>query len=1128
MQRINKILSVLLLSLTLLLAATPAYYADKFLFSLDKDEEVLTAEQCKSLNTPYPELNKIIKKYDVVKIEPWLPNAKPTDHDGDVYLNRIYRLTTKQDVEAPLTLISEVKSASTAIQGAEREAIMRIHAIPDDPMIGNQWYLVKPQVKEAWDLWDLEGGEIPGDRHVVIAIVDDGVEYTHPDLWKNIWINQDEIPSLYFNLIDVSPEDSFITAEEAVAFCGDINGNGKADLRDVISSNSLLTNTSDTDGDGYIDNIIGWDTNLRGYENDDTYLDDDRDPMPINNSHGTHVAGLAGATTNNGTGIASAGYNVSIMPVKATGDETVDNINTGWAGILCAAQSGADIINCSWGGPGYSHSSQTVINTCYNQYGAIIVAAAGNGDNSGNPSDEPHYPSGYKNVVSVTAVSSSDIFSWANYGAADLANFAGVDISAPGESMYSTYLTKEGGYKYLNGTSMASPFVASCLGLLKSVYPDSTNNWLVNRLLENTDPIDDINPDYAGQIGSGRVNILKSLVFDKWPKLSFENQTETITSGDGDSILNPGENINLIIELKNDPGWATASNVQGVLRSEIEGITILDSLGTWTAISEDSTATNSGNGFTVQFSNDLLPDDYNFKLELESNTAGGFPYKEIISFDISLTLDQEGFPFYASTAVEASPLFVDIDGDGKQEIIFGDKSGELYVIDHRGDTLAGFPKSLGSQIGGVAVADIDLDDTLEIVATAFDKLIQVYDVYGNHEWTRHADFFITAIPAIGNVDIDPELEVVVGSYDQKIYAINHDSTDVMTFPYATGQLLHGGVSLADVNGDGLDDIIYGSKGGQCSIVMADGSTPTGWPVTTSGSITSEPQVIITGDNTAIILIGNDMGNMYGFDLDGTQRFMIDGYGSIKTSPAIYSYGDNIYAFFATSQGRIYKVDIINNTLENGWPKEVSPIHQSLAIADIVNDGNEKSQVLAMGNDGYIYAFDMEGNRVQGYPLNTGLLSKSGLAVTDIDDDGDNDLISGNYSGLSVIDLKNFAGTVYWSMHRGSADRRGSIAKILTGIDDVNIPEEFELELIGNAPNPFNPMTTISYRINDITSLDLRIYSLDGKLVLSRQITNPEYGMNEININMTGFSSGIYLYSLESRNEIRKAKMIYLK
>ncbi|MCF7832522.1 MAG: S8 family serine peptidase, partial [Candidatus Marinimicrobia bacterium] len=576
MLQIRKTLTILLLSLSLLLAVTPAYYADKFLFSLDQNEEVLTTEQCESLNTPYPQLNKLINKFNVIKIEPWLPNAKATDHDGDVYLNRIYRLTTQQNIEAPLNFISEIKNSSTKIRGTEREAIMLINAIPNDPMIGNQWYLYKAQVREAWTLWDLEGGEIPGDRNIVVAVVDDGVEYTHPDLWKNIWINQDEIPAEYIVLFDADG-DGFVTAEEAVNAIGDINGNGLANLKDIISSGSFLTDGADNDADGYIDNIIGWDTNESSSSSDD-----DKDPMVTNNSHGTHVAGLAGATSNNNTGIASAAYSISIMPVKATGDETELNINTGWDGILYAAQAGADIINCSWGGPGYSSYSQNLINTAYNTYGSLIVAAAGNGDDSGGPSDVPHYPSGYDNVVSVTAVSSTDRFSWANYGAADPANnFYGVDMSAPGESMLSTYLTKSNSYAYLMGTSMASPFVASCFALLKSVYPDSSNDWLVNRMLDNTDPIDHLNPGYEGQLGSGRVNIFKALVYDKWPKLSLINQVETITEGDADSILNPGEKINLLIEVKNDTGWAEASNLMGILRSTIPGINIIDSIGSW-------------------------------------------------------------------------------------------------------------------------------------------------------------------------------------------------------------------------------------------------------------------------------------------------------------------------------------------------------------------------------------------------------------------------------------------------------------------------------------------------------------------------------------------------------------------
>ncbi len=1112
---------LILLSLSIFLGvliASPAYYANRYLFSLESTEPLLTQEQMETLETPYPELNKLIKKFDVVKIEPWLSNARPDDRDGDVYLNRIYRLITQQDQPAPLSMAADIMKTTSSIQNAEPEAIMRKLAIPDDPGIGNQYYLTKAQVQEAWKLWDLEGGEVPGSKDIVVAVVDDGVEYTHPDLWKNIWINQDEIPSIYFPFIDADG-DGYVTPEEAVNSLGEED----ADLRDVLSSRSLLTDDLDTDGDGYVDNIIGWDTEASG-----GISDDDKDPMVTNNSHGTHVAGLVGATTNNGVGIASAAYNISVMAVKSTGDETTNSINTGWDGILYAAQAGANIINCSWGGPGYSSYAQNIVNNVYNNYGAMIVAAAGNGDDeNGGPTDEPHYPSGYDNVVSVTAVSAADVFSWANYGAADpSSNFYGVDIAAPGESMLSTYLTKDYYYAYLNGTSMASPFVASCFALLKSVYPDSTNDWLIDRMLSNTDPIDDINPDYAGQLGTGRVNILKALASDILPKLSLSESIYTISDGDPDSILNPGESINLMIELKNDTGWTNAANIQGVLRSSTEGIDISDSVAFWTSIPQNTAVMNDSNGFEISFSEDLLPGNYGFTLKLESPEEDEFQYRKTISFTVSLYLDQQGFPFYASTEVEAPPVFMDLDDDEKQEIIFTDKNGQLYIVDYLGNVRDGFPVTLSSQPRGIAVSDIDLDGTMEIVASLFDKEIVVYDVDGNYEWSRHTDLFNMAIPAIGNLDSDPELEVVVGSYDQKLYVLNHDSTDVGSSPYSTGQMLHSGVSLADINGDDLDDIIYGSKTGQLNILLADGSQYSNFPVMTSGSISSEPQVIKTPNDSIFILIGNDNGDMYGFDLNGDQKFMIEGNGAVYSSPALYVREDVIYAFFGTNQGNIYKINLNNGSLETNWPVHINAIYQSLILADVLDDGIDEPQVIALGNNGYLYAFDMEGGGVNGFPINTRYLSKSSPVICDIDNDGDNELIAGQYSGISVIDLKESAGNIYWSMHRGSADRKGAIVTTWTGIQSDVIPNGFQL--IGNMPNPFNPRTKIKYYVAKESPAELKIYSLNGKLIATQRISNPFIGLNEINLNMDDYSSGIYLYTLEQAGEFRSSKMILLK
>lgn len=241
------------------------------------------------------------------------------------------------------------------------------------------------------------------------------------------------------------------------------------------------------------------------------------------------------------------------------------------------------------------------------------------------------------------------------------------------------------------------------------------------------------------------------------------------------------------------------------------------------------------------------------------------------------------------------------------------------------------------------------------------------------------------MPAIGNLDDDPELEVIVGSYDQNIYAINHDSTDVAGFPYATGQLMHSGVSLADLNNDNKDDIVYVSKAGQLGVLNSDGNMMNGWPLDVGGSTTSEPQVIITGDTTGIVLWGDDMGDMYAYDLNGTQRFMIDGTGAIKASPAISEIGGKPYAFFGTTQGEIYKIDIAGDSVSTGWPVDANGIYHSLVVADVVADGSVEPQVFALGNNGYIYGFDMSGQTVSGFPINTKFLSnphwRSPISIT---------------------------------------------------------------------------------------------------------------------------------------------------
>lgn len=267
--------------------------------------------------------------------------------------------------------------------------------------------------------------------------------------------------------------------------------------------------------------------------------DNDTDPIPPNTnlSHGTHVAGIVGAVTNNGIGIASVGYNkVKIMGVKCTGDnQNPDFIYFGYEGVTWAANNGAKVINMSWGGGGFSQTAQDVINAA-SALGVVLVAAAGNSNNS-----SPLYPSAYNNVIAVASTDALDKkSSFSNFGSY-------VDIAAPGTGIYSTIPFN--GYATYSGTSMASPLAASLCGFLLS-----NNNTLtpaqVEQIIKNTaDNIDTQNPNFVGLLGAGRINVLKAL--------NCQNNlfTATITTP-GAAALCAGQTIMLTANLS---GSGTAS-----------------------------------------------------------------------------------------------------------------------------------------------------------------------------------------------------------------------------------------------------------------------------------------------------------------------------------------------------------------------------------------------------------------------------------------------------------------------------------------------------------------------------------------------------------------------------------------
>jgi subtilisin family serine protease len=313
---------------------------------------------------------------------------------------------------------------------AEPDYIVHAQVTPNDPSFGELWGMNNTgqtvngdpgtagadiDAPEAWDIFI-------GDPNFIIDSIDTGVNYLHPDLAANAWINPGEIP-----------------------------GNG-----------------IDDDGNGFIDDVHGWD-----------FVNGDSNPMD-DNGHGTHTSGTFGGVGNNGIGVTGVNWQCKIMATKF--------LNSGGSGqisdaVLClnyATMMGAHVTNNSWGGGGFSQAFSNALDNARDN-DCLFIAAAGNfsSNNDGNP----FYPATYSqdNVIAVAATTNNDTMaSFSNYG------LTTVDIGAPGQTVFSTFNSS---YAYLDGTSMATPHVSGVAALVWGANPDWSYLDVKDRLFNSARPI---------------------------------------------------------------------------------------------------------------------------------------------------------------------------------------------------------------------------------------------------------------------------------------------------------------------------------------------------------------------------------------------------------------------------------------------------------------------------------------------------------------------------------------------------------------------------------------------------------------------------------------------------------------
>lgn len=505
----------------------------------------------------------------------------------------------------------EVLSHRPGIDFAELNYLVSIDAVANDTNYanGSLWGmygddLTGPvnsfgsQADEAW----LAG--YTGSTKVVTGVIDTGIDYTHRDLYLNVWLNQGEISTSLKEVLTDVDQDGLITFYDLnnptnSAYVTDKNSNNYIDAYDLLND-VRWENGDDFDANGYRDDLIGWD-----------FVNNDNDPYD-DNSHGTHVSGTIGGMGGNGIGVAGVNWATQIMPLKflsGSGSGSTTGAIQALNYYTAMSQSTANLeaifwgTNNSWGGGGFTQSLLDAIRKTA-VAGNLFVAAAGNGGSDGvgdNNDSVASYPSNYSTagwngavwdaVIAVAALNSTG-------GRASFSNYGNntVDLGAPGVGIWST--VPGGGYSSYSGTSMATPHVAGALALLSSLLPQATPDQLISLLQATLIKMDSLTNI---TLWDGRLDISALIAAAASIEPPVPDTTSpTLTLSLQDTYLTVGQTSVVTFAFSEVvKNFSIADIDLSSAGGNLTNLTSVDGGKTWTALLTPNSTPGFGNSYTI-------------------------------------------------------------------------------------------------------------------------------------------------------------------------------------------------------------------------------------------------------------------------------------------------------------------------------------------------------------------------------------------------------------------------------------------------------------------------------------------------------------------------------------------------
>ena len=816
-----------------------------------------------------------------------------------------------------------------------------------------------------------------------------------------------------------------------------------------VNPGEIPGNGIDDDENGYIDDIHGW--NFDDDNNRVSPIDDPDAFLSSVSGHGTMVSGVIAGVGNNGEGVTGVNWACSIMALRLSDFMTSEQVA---AALNYAAANGAHIANMSFGSDEFGPEGDLLVQEAIDRAdaaGVLLVASAGNSDNT-----KPNYPAAYPNVMAVASTDGEDI----KTGHSSFGPW--VDIAAPGTDIVTTDMGGDGAYIATAGTSFSGPYVAAVGALVLSHQPSLTHLNLRAILENTTDPIyyGDLDPA-LGYIGTGRVNAYRALQEADRPFPLGEIAQPRM----GQTLPRDGNDVDLVLLMQGE---------SYVLESSSYGN------DDWLRVGEGEVSTDANGLVHLTLAN---PGAGTYTLRL-TVTGDGVVHRDVKDFAIEAFTAQAHWPKpeeseeFSDTYFNSSPLCVDLDGDGRNEIIqatvsldfedffFGASLGQIDIWDQDGNSLPGWPQATFTDFGSTvmtAVGDIDGDGAFELIVV--DDYYLTVDAYhsdgGRVEglWPIEVGpwwAFISSDPVLADLDQDGDSEIIVAldnesSTDDGLFAIQGDGTYLWERRYTS----HGPLSVADMDGDGDVEIALSGFGPGISNVhtfLLDhkgqqikrwrGGSPKGTVISDLDGDGEQELLFCTEDDVQAVHADgsvfwrakvfepmDSVGGMCVGDLDA------DGQREVYVTSLVQADGFQytlVYGFDHT--GRMLE--------QQGYPKALmgNAWRTVPLIADVDGDGDRELLVAAGG--GPATAWEADGSVTPGFPLLNPVHDFYTVpAIKDLDQDGDLEfMLLGNDSRLHVFDLASpsVPGSVDWGHVRHDPQNTGWTAPPLK-LDAIAAP-----------------------------------------------------------------------------------------